>query len=599
MTSKNNGIAANSFVIFLSLVLLSSLSHATFPTTLAISVSNFTGYSFGTWTDANVSIVLQCIGGTSDCNATTYCLGTNNTCNPSVNGTLYTGPITISTEGTSYINYASNNSTGGWGDNKSGTIEIDTTAPLIPIIDNASATWTNNDTIAVAPNDGNGSGINETEWIMTPSQVCNSSLDSLFANNTTSNVGAIMHADNDSVYLNQYICFRTVDFMGHESFNISSKITRLDTTRPTVNAGPNVTANSQFTQSGAASDSGSGIDYYTWSELSGPGAVTFSSSNSATATISANADGTYVVQLAASDNAGNTGNSTFTLNWVTSLPAISINNPGTTPAHSKTISASASKGTLTMATTTSTLCDGSLSFFAYAPITFSNQSNNGEMVCYRSIDSAGNTAYGLSAPIAGIDYTAPAITMVGSSPVIVQVFGTYADAGATATDQFDGNITSEIMASGIVNTSAVGNYTITYTVTDSAGNSAAPVTRTVEVMDTMPPVITLLGNSSVTVEIRSNYTDAGATATDNYDGDLTSQINTGGIVNTSTAGTYTLTYDVRDSSGNRAAELTRTVIVVDSVAPIIAGIEVIVVVAIIVAIGWAAYMYVNKQHKGL
>ena len=41
-------------------------------------------------------------------------------------------------------------------------------------------------------------------------------------------------------------------------------------------------------------------------------------------------------------------------------------------------------------------------------------------------------------------------------------------------------------------------------------------------------------------------------ATDNYDGDLTSSIVVSGSVDTSTIGTYTLTYDVSDTSGNAA-----------------------------------------------
>jgi hypothetical protein len=121
----------------------------------------------------------------------------------------------------------------------------------------------------------------------------------------------------------------------------------------------------------------------------------------------------------------------------------------------------------------------------------------------------------------------------------------------------------------------------------------------VEVVDTSAPTITLLGNSTLKVEINSNYSDAGATATDNYDGSLTSKITVGGHVDTSKAGAYVLTYDVTDSSGNRAAEVIRTVTVVDSMVPILAGIAVIAVAAIVVAIGAAAYMFMKKRQGGL
>ena len=57
------------------------------------------------------------------------------------------------------------------------------------------------------------------------------------------------------------------------------------------------------------------------------------------------------------------------------------------------------------------------------------------------------------------------------------------------------------------------------------------------------------------------YADAGASATDNVDGNLTSKIVVTGAVDTSTAGTYTLKYDVSDAAGNTAESVSRTVVV--------------------------------------
>jgi len=84
----------------------------------------------------------------------------------------------------------------------------------------------------------------------------------------------------------------------------------------------------------------------------------------------------------------------------------------------------------------------------------------------------------------------------------------------------------------------------------------------VNVVDTSSPEITLLGDNPMTIEVGSTFTDPGATALDNYDGDLTSSIVVSGSVDTSTIGSYTLTYDVTDASGNAAVSLTRTVNVV-------------------------------------
>ena len=69
----------------------------------------------------------------------------------------------------------------------------------------------------------------------------------------------------------------------------------------------------------------------------------------------------------------------------------------------------------------------------------------------------------------------------------------YVDAGATALDNLDGDITGSIVTVNPVDTGVLGPYTVTYNVDDSSGNSAAQVTRVVNVVDTTIPVITLVG----------------------------------------------------------------------------------------------------------
>ena len=169
-----------------------------------------------------------------------------------------------------------------------------------------------------------------------------------------------------------------------------------------------------------------------------------------------------------------------------------------------------------------------------------------------------------------VDTTVPVITLTGESTVTIEVGSTYTDAGATATDNYDGDITSSIVTVNPVDTDyVVGVYTLTYNVTDANGNVAVEVTRTVNVVDTTVPVITLTGEATVTIEVGSTYTDAGATATDNYDGDITSSIVTVNPVDTAVVGVYTLTYNVTDANGNVAVEVTRTVNVVDTTVPVI------------------------------
>jgi prepilin-type N-terminal cleavage/methylation domain-containing protein len=77
----------------------------------------------------------------------------------------------------------------------------------------------------------------------------------------------------------------------------------------------------------------------------------------------------------------------------------------------------------------------------------------------------------------------------------------------------------------------------------------------------IPPVITLLGGNSITIYVGDAYTDPGATASDDIDGDITSNIQVTSNLNSTIPGTYTITYNVVDSSGNAASPVTREVIV--------------------------------------
>jgi len=74
-------------------------------------------------------------------------------------------------------------------------------------------------------------------------------------------------------------------------------------------------------------------------------------------------------------------------------------------------------------------------------------------------------------------------------------------------------------------------------------------------------LITLEGEATVTLEVGASYTDAGATANDNYDGDITETIVIVNNVDLAVVGTYAVTYNVSDANGNAGEEVTRTVII--------------------------------------
>ena len=186
-------------------------------------------------------------------------------------------------------------------------------------------------------------------------------------------------------------------------------------------------------------------------------------------------------------------------------------------------------------------------------------------ITYNVSDAAGNNAVEVTRTVTvNPDTTAPVITLVGASIINLNIGDSYNELGATATDNLDGNLTSSIVITGTVNTSSAGTYFVNYNVSDSSGNAAIQVTRTVNVQaDTTPPVITLIGASTINLLVGDSYNELGATATDNIDGNLTSSIVITGVVNTGLAGTYTVNYNVSDNAGNTATQVTRTVIVTE------------------------------------
>ena len=81
--------------------------------------------------------------------------------------------------------------------------------------------------------------------------------------------------------------------------------------------------------------------------------------------------------------------------------------------------------------------------------------------------------------------------------------------------------------------------------------------------DTVAPVISLIGLENVWHALGTSYTDLGATAIDDIDGDISAKITASGSVNANVLGTYTIVYSVSDAAGNKAEQVTRTVTVTE------------------------------------
>jgi hypothetical protein len=161
-----------------------------------------------------------------------------------------------------------------------------------------------------------------------------------------------------------------------------------------------------------------------------------------------------------------------------------------------------------------------------------------------------------------VDTTAPVINVNGANPMTVECHTTFTDPGATATDTCAGSL--PVNSSGTVDPNTPGTYVIHYSASD--GTHTATATRTVKVVDTTPPVVTLNGPDPLTVECHTSFGDPGATASDSCDASV--PVSVSGSVNVNVPGAYMLTYTATDDSGNTGTA-TRTVNVVDTSGPTI------------------------------
>ncbi|MFY0675499.1 MAG: DUF5011 domain-containing protein, partial [Bacteroidia bacterium] len=164
------------------------------------------------------------------------------------------------------------------------------------------------------------------------------------------------------------------------------------------------------------------------------------------------------------------------------------------------------------------------------------------------------------------DMTAPTLTLVGPTVETIEVHTSWVDSGFTAIDLVDGDVASSVVVNSSLDTAEVGIYTVEYKVSDASGNTAT-ATRTIEVIDSTDPIIELGGMDTVYVQIFTSYTEAGTTESDNYDATLTPEVTSN--LDTATLGTYTINYCVTDQNGNGPVCVDRTVIVIDTIAPII------------------------------
>ena len=117
-------------------------------------------------------------------------------------------------------------------------------------------------------------------------------------------------------------------------------------------------------------------------------------------------------------------------------------------------------------------------------------------------------------------------------------------------DNYDGDISSKLVIDA-------DDKKVTYSVKDSSGNKAK-IVRDIVYEDKTAPVISLNGDRFNYVFLNEGYTDNGAVASDNCEGDISNKIVVSNKVDTSSVGSYEVIYTVSDGSGNTSS-ISRTV----------------------------------------
>lgn len=186
---------------------------------------------------------------------------------------------------------------------------------------------------------------------------------------------------------------------------------------------------------------------------------------------------------------------------------------------------------------------------------------------FTALDKAGNKAAPVQRTVVVFaDQTAPEIELIGSDTLYLEVFDTYTEPNALASDAC-GTPTVTILPK--VDTAVLGTYQVVYEANDGVNGSVK--LRTVIVEDTQSPLLALKGYDTVYHEVHTAFTDSGVTTSDNYykvtSGGLWTNVT--GLLDIHTKGTYSLFYQSEDASGNKSVTLERTIIVQDTTVPAI------------------------------
>lgn len=136
--------------------------------------------------------------------------------------------------------------------------------------------------------------------------------------------------------------------------------------------------------------------------------------------------------------------------------------------------------------------------------------------------------------------------LVGPAEMNISLNDTYIDIGYMARDKDGNNIANLVSVDGGVDTTKIGSYKVTYTLTRN--NKDITIERRVNVVKTNDLLTLILkGNKTVNLKTANIYEEEGYSAVDSVEGDLNNSVKIANYVDYSTPGTYTIVYYVTNN----------------------------------------------------
>lgn len=142
----------------------------------------------------------------------------------------------------------------------------------------------------------------------------------------------------------------------------------------------------------------------------------------------------------------------------------------------------------------------------------------------------------------------PEISLKGDKELVLNLGEEYKETGFKSTI-LDKDVSGDVEVVGNVDVNKVGTYEIKYSISSNLLKNDNYVVRKINVIDSVSPEIKLVGEN-ISFYVGENYKEPGYNASDNYDGDITSNVKVTNNIDNKKAGTYEVIYTVIDSSNN-------------------------------------------------